>query len=305
MFASLKGKYDMKDYIISCCSTADLTEEHFKDRDIECVFFHYELDGKEYLDDLGKSMSLDDFYQAMIDGAETKTSQVNAEEYEAHFRKFLEQGLDVLHVTLSSGISGTINSALVAKANLEEEFPDRKIYVVDSLAASSGFGLLMDKLADLRDQGKTIDEVYQWAEENKKRVNHWFFSTDLTFYIKGGRVSKTSGIVGGILGKCPLLNVNFEGKLIPRAKIKGKKKVYKAIVKKMEELADNRLEYNDKVYISNSACMEDAKAVANLIEEKFPNTKGKIEIYNIGTTIGSHTGPGTVALFFWGDERVD
>ena len=266
----------MKDYIISCCSTADLTEEHFKDRDIECVFFHYELDGKEYLDDLGKSMSLDDFYQAMIDGAETKTSQVNAEEYEAHFRKFLEQGLDVLHVTLSSGISGTINSALVAKANLEEEFPDRKIYVVDSLAASSGFGLLMDKLADLRDQGKTIDEVYQWAEENKKRVNHWFFSTDLTFYIKGGRVSKTSGIVGGILGICPLLNVNFEGKLIPRAKIKGKKKVYKAIVKKMEELADNRLEYNDKVYISNSACMEDAKAVANLIEEKFPNTKGKI-----------------------------
>ena len=196
MFASLKGKYDMKDYIISCCSTADLTEEHFKDRDIECVFFHYELDGKEYLDDLGKSMSLDDFYQAMIDGAETKTSQVNAEEYEAHFRKFLEQGLDVLHVTLSSGISGTINSALVAKANLEEEFPDRKIYVVDSLAASSGFGLLMDKLADLRDQGKTIDEVYQWAEENKKRVNHWFFSTDLTFYIKGGRVSKTSGKIG-------------------------------------------------------------------------------------------------------------
>ena len=188
---------------------------------------------------------------------------------------------------------------------MEEEFPDRKIYVVDSLAASSGFGLLMDKLADLRDQGKTIDEVYQWAEENKRRVNHWFFSTDLTFYIKGGRVSKTSGIVGGILGICPLLNVNFEGKLIPRAKIKGKKKVYKAIVKKMEELADNRLEYNDKVYISNSACMEDAKAVANLIEEKFPNTKGKIEIYNIGTTIGSHTGPGTVALFFWGDERVD
>ena len=150
----------MKDYIISCCSTADLTEEHFKDRDIECVFFHYELDGKEYLDDLGKSMSLDDFYQAMIDGAETKTSQVNAEEYEAHFREFLEQGLDVLHVTLSSGISGTINSALVAKANLEEEFPDRKIYVVDSLAASSGFGLLMDKLADLRDQGKTIDEAF-------------------------------------------------------------------------------------------------------------------------------------------------
>lgn len=295
----------MGDYIISCCSTADLTAEHFNERDIKYLCFHYELDGKPYLDDLGKSMPIEEFYQAMVDGADTKTSQINAEEYEAHFRKYLEQGKDVIHLTLSSGISGTINSALVAKANLEEEFPDRKLYIVDSLAASSGFGLLMDKLADLRDEGMGIDELCDWAESNKRRLNHWFFSTDLTFYIKGGRVSKTAGIVGGILGICPLLNVDKEGKLIPRMKIKGKKKVYKAIVAKMEELADNGYDYDDKVYLCHSSCMEDAKQVASLVEEKFPKTKGKIEINNIGTTIGSHTGPGTVALFFWGQERVD
>lgn len=295
----------MSEYIISCCSTADLTVEHFNERNIRYLCFHYELDGKPYLDDLGQSMSMEDFYQAMVDGADTKTSQINAEEYEAHFRKYLEAGKDVIHLTLSSGISGSINSALVAKANLEEEYPDRKLYVVDSLAASSGFGLLVDKLADLRDEGMGIDELYDWVESNKRRLNHWFFSTDLTFYIKGGRVSKTAGIVGGILGICPLLNVDKEGRLIPRMKIKGKKKVYKAIVSKMEELADNGYDYADKVYLCHSNCIEDAKQVASLVEEKFSNIKGRIEINNIGTTIGSHTGPGTVALFFWGQERVD
>lgn len=295
----------MSEYIISCCSTADLTAEHFKERNIEYVCFHYELDGKPYIDDLGKTMPLNEFYQAMADGAETRTSQVNAEEYEAHFRKYLEQGKDVIHLTLSSGISGTINSALVAKETLQEEFPERKIYVVDSLAASSGFGLLVDKLADLRDEGMSIDDLYDWVEANKKRVHHWFFSTDLTFYIKGGRVSKTAGVVGGILGICPLLNVDNEGRLIPRMKVKGKKKVFKAIVSKMEQLADNGLEYADKVYMCHSNCIDDAKQVAALVEEKFPNIKGKVEINNIGTTIGSHTGPGTVALFFWGQERAD
>lgn len=295
----------MGEYVISCCSTADLTAEHFKDRDIEYLCFHYELDGKQYIDDLGKTMPISDFYQAMVDGAETRTSQVNAEEYEAHFRKYLEQGKDVIHLTLSSGISGTINSALVAKANLEEEFPDRKLYVVDSLAASSGFGLLVDKMADLREQGMSIDDLYEWVEANKRKLNHWFFSTDLTFYIKGGRVSKTAGVVGGILGICPLLNVDNEGKLIPRMKVKGKKKVFHAMVSRMEELADNGLDYADKVYMSHSACIEDAQKVASIIEEKFPNIKGKIEINDIGTTIGSHTGPGTVALFFWGKERID
>ena len=295
----------MSEYVISCCSTADLSAEHFEQRNIKYVCFHYELDGVVHPDDLGKTIPFDKFYQAMVDGAETKTSQVNAEEYEAHFRKYMETGKDILHLCLSSGISGSINSAMIAKANLEEEYPDRKIYIVDSLAASSGFGLLMDKLADLRDEGMSLEDLYQWTEENKKKLHHWFFSTDLTFYIKGGRVSKTAGIVGGILGICPLLNVDNLGKLIPRAKIKGKKKVIKAIVTRMEEFAEDGYDYSGKCYISQSACYEDAEAVAKLVEEKFPKLNGSVVINNIGTTIGSHTGPGTVALFFWGSERVD
>lgn len=295
----------MSEYVISCCSTADLSAEHFEQRNIKYVCFHYELDGVVHPDDLGKTIPFDKFYQAMVDGAETKTSQVNAEEYEAHFRKYMETGKDILHLCLSSGISGSINSAMIAKANLEEEYPDRKIYIVDSLAASSGFGLLMDKLADLRDEGMSLEDLYQWTEENKKKLHHWFFSTDLTFYIKGGRVSKTAGIVGGILGICPLLNVDNLGKLIPRAKIKGKKKVIKAIVARMEEFAEDGYDYSGKCYISQSACYENAEAVAKLVEEKFPKLNGSVVINNIGTTIGSHTGPGTVALFFWGSERVD
>ncbi|MFQ9514330.1 MAG: DegV family protein [Eubacterium sp.] len=295
----------MGEYVLSCCSTADLTEEHFKERNINYICFHFELDGKPYMDDLGKSISFDKFYQAMVDGAETKTSQINADEFEEYFESFLKEGKDILHLCLSSGISGVINSAMIAKTNLEEKYPDRKIYIVDSLGASSGYGLIMDKLADLRDQGKSVAELYEWAEQNKLNLNHWFFSTDLTFYIKGGRVSKTAGIVGGILGICPLLNVDYEGKLIPRFKIKGKRKVIRAIVDKMEAYAESGLEYADKCYISQSACYADAKAVAELIEQRFPNLKGNVEINNIGTTIGSHTGPGTVALFFWGKKRVD
>lgn len=250
-------------------------------------------------------MNLDDFYKAMSEGADTKTSQINADEYEKYFEGFLKQGKDLLHVTLSSGISGTINSALIAADSLKEKYPDRKIYVIDSLAASSGYGLLMDKVADLRDAGMGIDELKNWIEDNKLRVNHWFFTTDLTFFIKGGRVSKVSGFVGNLLNICPLLNVDYQGKLIPREKIRTKKKVIAETVNKMILNADNGTDYSDKCYISMSACIEDAQAVAKLVEEKFPKLNGKVLINNIGTTIGSHTGPGTVALFFWGEKRMD
>ena len=295
----------MAEYILSCCSTADLTKEHFLSRDIHYVCFHYELDGKQYMDDLGESMAFKDFYQAMVDGADTKTSQVNVEEYAEYFEPFLKEGKDILHLTLSSGISGSINSARIAAEELSEKYPDRKLYIVDSLAASSGYGLLMDKLADLRDGGMGIDELRDWAEAHKRECNHWFFTSDLTFFIKGGRVSKAAGFIGGVMNICPLLNVDFEGKLIPRAKIRTKKKVILEIVKKMDELAEGGLDYSGKCYISNSACYEDARAVADLIEERFPRLNGKVVINDIGTTIGSHTGPGTVALFFWGKERED
>lgn len=295
----------MNHYILSCCSTADLSKEHFDKRNISYICFHFELDGKQYPDDLGQSIPFDQFYQAMADGADTRTSQINAEEFMEYFESFLKEGKDIVHVTLSSGITGVYNSACIAKEELLEKYPDRKIYIIDSLAASSGYGLLMDKLADLRDTGMSAEDLTAWAEENRLKLHHWFFSSDLSFYVKGGRISKTSGFVGNLLNICPLLNVNFEGKLIPRYKIRTKKKAITAIADKMVEFAENGSDYSGKCYISNSACLEDAKEVARLVEERFPKLNGKVLINSIGTTIGSHTGPGTVALFFWGAKRED
>ena len=293
----------MANYVLSCYSTADLTKEHFENRDIHYICFHYKLDGVDYPDDLGQTIQFEDFYKKMDEGAETSTSQVNVSEYVEYFSQFLEEGKDILHVSLSSGISGTYNSAVNAALIARERYPERKIYIVDSLGASSGYGLLMDKLADLRDSGMGIDEVHDWAEEHKLELNHWFFSTDLKFYIKGGRISKTAGTIGTILGICPLLNMDNEGRLIPRAKIRTKRKVIEEIVKRMEENAEGGLDYSGKCYISQSACMDAAEEVAKLVEERFPKLCGKVEINYVGTTIGSHTGPGTVALFFWGKKR--
>ena len=291
-------------YVISCCSTADLSAEHFMSRDIRYICFHYELDGVQYPDDLGQSIPFDKFYAAMAGGAMTKTSQVNVDEFIAYFTPMLDAGQDILHVCLSSGISGVYNSACAARDLLSPQYPDLKILILDSLGASSGYGLFMDKLADLRDQGMDVDTLYAWAEENRLKLHHWFFSTDLTFYVRGGRVSKASGWFGTVLKICPLLNMDNEGRLVPRYKIRTKAKVIEAIVQKMEEHAQNGHDYDGKCYISMSACEEDARQVAEKVEQRFPKLNGKVLINNIGTTIGSHTGPGTVALFFWGDERT-
>ncbi len=294
----------MDNFILSCCSTADLTKDHFEKIDVHYICFHYMLDGKEYPDDLGRSIPFPEFYARMAAGAKTATSQVNVQEYTDYFEGFLRQGLDILHVTLSTGISGSFNSACGARDLLEEKYPDRKIYVLDSLGASSGFGLLMDTMAEKKAEGMDIDSLYKWGLENRLRLHHWFFSTDLTFYIRGGRISKTSGAIGTLLNICPLLNMDNLGRLIPRYKIRTKKKVFRAIVDKMEEHAEGGKSYSGKCYISQSACIEDAREVARMVEERFPLLNGRVEINDIGTTIGSHTGPGTVALFFWGDERT-
>ena len=293
----------MSEYVLSCCSTADLSKEHFQRRNISYVCFHFNLDGQDYADDLGESISFADFYQKMREGADTRTSQVNVGEYLEYFRQFLEQGKDIVHLCLSSGISNTYSSACTAADTLREKYPERKIHVIDSLAASSGYGLLMDKLADLRDDGMDVDTLAAWAQEHKLEVQHWFFTTDLTYLVRGGRVSKAAGFFGGVMNICPLLNVDFMGRLIARAKVRGKAKVITETVDRMEKYAAGQLGYADKCYISMSDCMEDARAVADLVEKKFPRLKGRVEINWIGTTIGSHTGPGTVALFFWGAKR--
>ncbi|MEE1144855.1 MAG: DegV family protein [Acutalibacteraceae bacterium] len=295
----------MSKFILSGCSTMDLTEERLKERDIKYICYHFTMDGEVYPDDLGKTISNEEFYQKLVDGADATTSQVNYDEFVEYFTPFLEQGYDILHVCMSSGITGVFNSANIAKNDLLEKYPDRKIILVDSLAASSGYGLLMETLADLRDKGMPMEEIAYFAESNKLHLHHWFFSTDLTFFVKGGRISKAAGWFGTMLNLCPLLNVSNEGKLIPRYKVRGKQAVIKKIVEKMEEHAENGHDYDGRCYICHAACIKDATAVRDLIEERFPKLKGKVEIYNIGTTIGCHTGPGTVALFFYGDERID
>ena len=292
-------------YIISCCSTCDLTREQIEALGVSYIPFHFTLDGKEYPDDLGESMSYEDFYAAMAHGSSTSTSQVSVGEYVDYFTGLLSSGRDVLHLSFSSGLSGSYSSAAAAAETVGRNFPDQKIYVVDSLAASSGYGLFVDKLCELRDEGKSIEEVRDWAIANRQRLHHWFFSTDLTFYVKGGRVSKIEGVIGGVLSICPLLHVSREGKLVPVYKLRGKKRAIDKCVSMMVEHADGGTAYSGKCFICNSACLSDAEAVAAQVREKFPSVDGDIVINSIGTTIGSHTGPGTVALFFWGDERQD
>ena len=242
----------MSKYILSCCSTADLFEENFKKRDINYVCYHFTLNGKVYADDLGKSISNEEFYQTLANGGEATTSQVNYDEFVEYFTPFLEQGYDILHICMSSGITGVFNSANIAKNDLLEKFPDRKIILVDSFAAASGFGMFMETLADLRDKGMSIDEVAYYAENNKLNVHHWFFSTDLSFFVKGGRISKAAGWFGTVLNLCPLLNVSNEGKLVPRFKLRGKKAAMQKMVEKMEEHAENGTNYDGRCYISHS-----------------------------------------------------
>ena len=293
----------MSEFILSCCSTADMPLEFFQTRNVQLICFHFTMDGTEYADDLGQSIPFDEFYQRIADGAEPTTSQVNVQQYIEFFESFLKEGKDILHIVFSSGLSGSYNSACIARDTLSEQYPDNKIYLVDSLAASSGYGLLVDTAADMRDSGKTAEEIVAWLEENKLNLHHWFFSTDLTSYIRGGRVSPVAGFFGTMLKICPLLNVNDEGKLIPRTKCRGKAKAIDEIVAQMVAHAEGGLDYSGKCFISNSACLADAEAVASRVEETFKNLNGKVMINNIGTVIGSHTGPGTVALFFYGDKR--
>ena len=295
----------MPQYVTTCCSTADIPYDYFQKRNIPYVCFHFILDGKEYADDLGKTVPFDEFYRKIAAGALPTTSQVNVQEFIDFFEPYLAQGLDILHITLSSGLSGTYNSALLAGEQLLQKYPDRRILVVDSLGASSGSGLLVDLAADLRDSGAALDEVHTWVEENKLNIHHWFFSTDLTHYRRGGRISAASATMGTILSICPLMNMNHLGRLIPREKVRGKKQVIAEIVRKMEEHAQNGVNYSGKCFISHSACYEDARRLADLVEERFPHLNGKVMINSIGMVIGSHTGPGTVALFFVGDRRID
>ena len=295
----------MRQFILTCCSTADMTKEFFDKREIPYICFHFHIGEKEYSDDLGQTIPFGTFYQMIRDGAQPTTSQVNVGEFEAFWEPFLKEGKDILHISLSSGLSGSYNSACTARDDLKAKYPDRKILVADSRGASSGYGLLVDSVADLRDQGMDIEAAYQWTLDNRLKVHHWFFSTDLTSYRRGGRISGTEAMLGTMLGICPLLNMDAPGHLIPRKKIRTKRRVIEELVKMMEQHVQDGKNYSGKCFMCHSDCIDDANKVRDLIEEKWSQLKGKIVINSIGTVIGSHTGPGTVALFFSGDERGD
>ena len=294
----------MSNYQLTCCSTADLDLETFEKFDLKYVPFTFHLDGKDYFDDYGKSMPIKEFYDAMRNASVPTTSQVSVGRYLDFWRPFLEAKQNILHLTLSSGISGSYNAALVASEEINSEYKDVKVVVIDSLCASSGYGLLMTKLAQKKKEGASFDELVAYASELRLLVQHWFFPSELTYLVRGGRVSKTSGFIGGALHICPLMNVDYKGHLIPRQKIRGKKKVMQAQIEMMKLHAQKGLDYDDLVYICNSDCMDDANYLKELVLANFPKVK-RVEIYSIGTVIGAHTGPGTLGLFFLGDKRED
>ena len=295
----------MSKFVLTASSTVDLPLEYFEKQKIPYVCFHYMMDGIEYPDDLGQTISFEDFYRKIEAGAMPTTSQVSVGQFIDFCEPFLKEGLDIIHIALSSGLSGSFDSAMTAKDQLAEKYPDRQIYIVDSLGASSGSGLLLDMAADLRDNGANAAEIYTWLEDNKLKIHHWFFTTDLSHFKRGGRISATAAFMGTLLGICPLMNMSYDGKLIPRHKIRSKKKVIEETVNMMVLHAENGTDYSGKCFISQSVCLEDARSVASLVEAKFPKLNGPVMINSIGTVIGSHTGPGTVALFFVGDQRVD
>lgn len=293
----------MNDYILSCCSTVDISEDKLKALDIRCLAFRYIINGKTFVDDFGKSLSYEAFYDAMAKGAVTSTSQINVSEYIDFFEPFLKAGRDILHIAFSGGLTGTVNSARSAAAILAESYPERTIHIVDSLAASVGYGLLMVKAGQLRRSGMELEELRCWVEANKLNVQHWFFSTTLKYYVRGGRIPAAVGAVGGVLDICPIMIVDELGHIPVQEKIRTKKKTMACMVERMKENAESGTDYAGDCYICHSAARKDAETLAAKIESEFPKLSGRIEINDMGAIIGSHAGPGTVGLVYWGKKR--
>jgi len=289
-------------FILSCGSTVDMPYSYCQSRDIPVVFYTYVVDGKEYVDDMLRDPeALPGFYRMLDAGALPHTSQVNTQTYIDFFDQLLEKG-DVLHIAFGSGLSASAANALSAMEAAAAKHPDRTLKVVDSLAASSGQGLFVDMLADMRDNGATLEEACQWAESNKLRINHQFFSTDLTHLRRNGRVSGPAAMLGTLLGICPIMHLNAEGRIIAYDKVRGKNNAVKETLRVMVERAENGTEYSGKCFISHSDSLETALKLREMILQTFPNLTD-VRVYDIGTIIASHTGRGTVALFFYGKDR--
>lgn len=290
-------------FILSCCSTVDIPYEHLLQRQIPVLFYTYEVDGQTYTDDMGRDPeALPRFYRFLEEGKLPSTSQINVATYVDFFEEQLQKG-DLLHIAFTSGQSGSVNNAYLAAELLREKYPQRKLQVIDSLCSSSGYGLLVDEAADLRDQGKTLEETAQWVLQHRNRVHHQFFSSDMTQFRRTGRVSGAAAMVATVLNICPIMRLNDEGRIIAYDKVRGKKKAVAVTVENMLLHAQNGADYSGRCYVCHSACPEDARLLTDAIEEAFPHLRGKLVLCDIGTIIGAHAGKGTVAVFFMGDER--
>ena len=288
----------MNDFIVSCGSTADLSEETAKNRNIAVLPFCFCVGETDYADDFGKSISNEEFYKLTSGGAKVKTSQIPSGRYVEFFEPFLKDGKDVLHVTLSSGLSGTYESCMSAKKELEEKYPERKVYVIDSLCGSMGYGMIVLKAADYRDEGRSAAEIAALLEEDKKKIKAFYFTPDLSAFIRGGRLSPAAGFIGSLLKIVPLLGVTEDGKLFVKKKLIGKRRAISELIAEMKATASNGTNYDGPCYVCHAACEDDAKSVVTEIEKVFLALKGKCVISGIGPTMGAHCGASTVAVFY-------
>ena len=290
----------MSDYKIITDSTSDLTVQLVDELELHVIPMHYTVDGRDYLNTPDeRDLSSHAFYEMLRAGKTSTTTQINGEVFKEEIRPYLSAGLDILYLGFSSGLSSTFNSVRLAQAELREEFPDRKILIVDTLSASMGEGLLVWHAATRKKQGMGIDELAGWVEENRLHLAHWFTVDDLNHLKRGGRVSGAAAFVGTMLNIKPVLHVDDEGHLIPVDKIRGRRKSLEELVAHMERTVVSAAEQT--VFISHGDALEDAKYVEKLVRERL----GVQTVYlnNIGPVVGSHSGPGTIALFFLAKNR--
>lgn len=289
-------------YILSCESTVDFPYAYAAQRELPVLFYSYLIDGESYPDDMLRDPeALPRFYRFLSEGKLPSTSQINEFAYEEFFEDLVQRG-DVLHIAFGSGMSNSVANAQKAAQLVRERHPERKLLVIDSLCSSSGYGMLVDYAADLRDGGASMEEVAQWVTENRNRVHHQFFSTDLKYFRRGGRVSGPAATIGAILNICPIMRLNDEGRIIAYDKVRGKKAAIRTTVERMVQHAEGGTDYSGKCFICHSNCLSDAEQTRQAILERFPRLP-EVRIFDIGTIVASHSGPGTVAVFFLGDER--
>lgn len=296
-----KEEHDMDKrlFAIVTDSASDLPEEYYAEHDVECIRLGFQMNGVNYEGEDGKRIGAKEFYDILRSGAMPTTYQVTAEVAKPHFEKFLEQGRDVLVLAFSSGLSGTEGSYRVAARELKEKYPQREIVVVDSLCASLGQGLFVDYVVKKADSGAGLKETAEYAEGLKLNICHYFTVENLFHLKRGGRVSAATAVVGSLLNIKPVLHVDDEGHLVAVSKAMGRKKSVQALVKYMEELAE--IGPDDPIFISHGDCPDDVEYLKELVEKKFP---GHMFVINeIGPVIGTHSGAGTLALFFKGRHR--